>query len=582
MEAARRLLAGVLASDEGLHPEDSSAARKIASTLDAAAGMSGRPSRRALRELLELELDVVLDRVGTIGVGVHVGPVTEGIGDDVDEVFLVGAAEGLLPARTADDPLLPDRVRERTAGALPTISERSARQHRHVLAALAAAPPGCRTMSFPRGDLRRGGERQPSRWLLASLRTISGRPDLQPSRWREIEKHLEASTSYTGSVTTTPEPAHAQEWRQRAAVEGSLGEDDAALRRARALRRGRSGPDFTEYDGDLAGEDLPVPTEVDGLSPTALEDWARCPHAYFLRRLLGVAPVEEPDEIVQISALERGNVLHAVWERLVTDALCEGWAPSAGQAWPELARERLALLAEDEFVKARARGVTGFPLLWEQDRRVLLRDLEAWLVKDDERRARLDEAVPVGAEHAFGREGSPAVRLDLGDGRTLRLQGRVDRVDRRRGGGLVVTDYKTGKTDLYRGKLTPEEPTDHGQRLQLPVYALAAREAFGRADTPVRAEYWFTSLRGGFEQVGFDVTDAVLENTRQVLRTIVDGIGRGWFLARPPNDPGNRAYGCPWCDVDGLGTAALAQVWPTKSAEARDVRLLFYGEVEDS
>jgi ATP-dependent helicase/nuclease subunit B len=581
--SARELLDGVLVPDDALHPEDSSAARRVASTLEAAAGMSGTPSERALREVLELELDAVLDRVGTIGIGVHVGPVAEGIGDDVDEVFVVGAAEGLLPARSADDPLLPERVRELTDGALPTVAERSARQHRHVLAALAAAPAGSRTMSFPRGDLRRGGERQPSRWLLESLRALSGRSGLQPSQWREIEKHLVASTSYTGSVTTTGEPAHAQEWRQRAAVEETLDEEaDVALRRARALRRGRQSSEFTEYDGDLGGEDLPVPTDAEGLSPTALEDWVKCPHAYFLRRLLGVAPVEEPDEVVQISALERGNVLHAVWERLVSGALDEGWAPGPGQAWPESARERLAVLAEEEFAKAEARGITGFPLLWEQDRRVLLRDLEEWLVKDDERRARLDEAVPIGAEHAFGNGAAPPVCLDLGDGRTLRLRGRIDRLDRRRDGGLVVTDYKTGKAEPYRGKVTPEEPTDHGQRLQLPVYALAAREAFGEAATPVRVEYWFTSLRGGFERVGFDASDDVLDTTRGVLRTVVDGISGGWFLARPPDDTGNRAYACPWCDVDGLGTAVAKLAWPGKSVAAGDVRVLFYGEVEDS
>lgn len=570
---AARDLVGTLTPPDDLPPEEAAAARRVEATLAVTAIGATVPSRRRLAELLELELDAVLNRVGAVGVGVHVGPVSEGIGDDVDRVYVLGAAEGLLPPRAADDPLLPDRVRARTHGALPTTSERTARQHRHVLAALAAAPREGRTMSFPRGDLRRGGERVPSRWLLPTLRVLGRRLDLQATRWREVGHRLESSTSYPAALLAAATPASAQEWRQIAAVAGTLPPGDVAIERAHLLRRERASEAFTAHDGNLAGEDIPDPTASDRLSPTALEEWVRCPHAYFQFRLLGVGPVEEPEEVVQISPMERGVVLHAVWDELVNEALREGWAPDPGESWPLRAKDRIEALAEIEFEQAVDRGVTGSRLLWDQDRRTLLRDLTTWLTKDDERRARLDEAVPVGAEHAFGDGTTPAVGIVLGDGRELRLRGKIDRVDRRRGGGLVVTDYKTGRANSYK-TITQVDPTDHGQRLQLPVYALAARERYGDPTTPMRSEYWFTSLKGGFTPIGYDVTGAVLDETRRVLGTIVDSIRDGVFLARPP---ASAFWGCAWCASDGLSTAHVGDAWERKESGAVDLRAMLNG-----
>ena len=131
-----------------------------------------------------------------------------------------------------------------------------------------------------------------------------------------------------------------------------------------------------------------------------------------------------------------------------------------------------------------------------------------------------------------------------------------------------MTDYKTGRADSYK-TITPDDPTDHGQRLQLPVYALAAREAYG--DGPVRSEYWFTSLKGGFTPIGYDVTGDVLEETRRVLRVIVDSIRDGVFLARPPK---SSYWGCAWCAPDGLSTEHVREVWDRKRSGAEQLRAM--------
>jgi ATP-dependent helicase/nuclease subunit B len=111
---------------------------------------------------------------------------------------------------------------------------------------------------------------------------------------------------------------------------------------------------------------------------------------------------------------------------------------------------------------------------------------------------------PVAAELDFGGKDSRATawEIDLGRGRKLALQGRIDRVDLWRdsiGGALaVVMDYKSG------GKKLDAILVEHGVQLQLPAYLNALRhwknprETFG-VDGLIPAGVFYVNLRGQFE-----------------------------------------------------------------------------------
>jgi ATP-dependent helicase/nuclease subunit B len=561
-EAALRLWVSVLGGDEvdNLAPEERRAAERISATLRSLSGLdtvAGEADPVLLRELLELDLSDDLDRVGRTGTGVHVGPVSEGVGEDLDLVFVLGAAEGMLPARAGEDPLLPDDVRELTEGALPTVRERVARQHRQVLAALAAAPSGGRVLSFPRGDLRRGGSRVVSRWLVPTLTCLAGRDRVRATQWASVPG-LVGSPSYAGSVHLEGHPATGQEWRQRAAVDHHCDTPpDPVLARALEVRRARAGGEFTVFDGNLAGETLPDPTDGPPVSATALEGWVHCPHGYFLKHLLRVAPIQQPEEVVRISPMERGTVLHDVWERVVTRAIDEGWVPGPGQPWPARSHRVVAEAARERFARAEAEGVTGFALLWELDKKAICADLAESIGRDDMRRLDFGGLTPIAAEWSFD-----GAEFDLGDGRILRLTGRVDRIDRIPNGMVVVTDYKTGKPGPFRA--VNQDSCDRGQRLQLVVYAVAAQAEFGdrTGNTTVRSEYWFATRRGGFERIGHTLDQTVVDRARLALRTIVNGIAGGMFLARP-NGTTNALYACPGCDLDG--DAGVSAAWQRKA-----------------
>jgi RecB family exonuclease len=145
----------------------------------------------------------------------------------------------------------------------------------------------------------------------------------------------------------------------------------------------------------------------------------------------------------------------------------------------------------------------------------------------------------------------------------LRVRGRADRVDRLADGGLRVVDYKTGKPDSYRG-LCAEEPVADGTCLQLPVYAHAARAVYApSAATPTAAYYWFVG-RGDNQQIGYVVDAAVDTIFMTAVRTIVEGVEAGVFVAIPPAPGPTPFVACKYCDPDALGTAERYRDWERK------------------
>ncbi|WP_097187133.1 PD-(D/E)XK nuclease family protein [Ornithinimicrobium cerasi] len=529
------------------------------------------PSLTGVEEILGLELDGAPPRVGTFGRGVLVAPVEQAVGLDLDVVHVLGLAEDLCPGTLREDSLLPERARAATDGALRSTRRRADATHRALLAAFDSAAHV--TASFPRGDLRRHSHRLPSRWLLPSLRALSGDPDLPATEWERgaapAGDAIQGSPSFAGSLRTTLHPATEQEWRVRAHLAGVAPHDPVAAA-TRELLQARRGEVFSRFDGNLAGV-AGLPDHGAGtsaVSPTALESYATCPHAYFLRRLLRVEPVEAPEEIITISASDVGTLVHEAMDRLVTEAAERGELPRHGQPWSASQRARLLELGEEVGARYEAEGRTGHRRLWARELQRVRTVLDRMLTDDEARRAELDAAV-VASELTFGLGGAAPVGVPLTDGRQVLLRGSADKVDRRRDGTLLVTDIKTGRKDKFT-KINEDDPVLGGTKLQLPAYALAARAAYGQEDTPVEALYWFTGRDTG--RVQLPLTAAVMERYAETLALLVDGIARGTFPQRAPEGADYLYVTCSACNPDGLGHAAIRERWEAlrSTPELRD------------
>lgn len=519
--------------------------------------------RRAVSELLHEPAG----RVGRFGDGVFVGGLGQAAGGDFDVVYVVGMSEGALPSRPADDPLLPEHEAARGG---------RAEERRRYLAALAAGAE--RVLVAPRADVRGQQERAPSRWFSDAVAALTGQrhatPDLDALRGDHFRAPAARVQSIEeGLMAAGAHPASARDRDLVALMAASpAGEPPAHLARGweavRARQEGVAGPwtGFVGVTGPLI-TGAPRP-----LSPTALEDWARCPFRHFLARVLRVAERDDPQDIERLGVVDRGSLVHEVLERFVGEHL-DAVAP--GEPWSDEARARARAIGEEVLDEYEERGRTGRALLWAHDRRHILAELERALTADDEMRAQLGSQ-PVAVEMRFGVEGEQPVEVDVGGGRRVHLRGQVDRVDRA-GDGLVVLDYKTGRPDDYRE--LDDDLVAGGRRLQLPVYALAARRRFGD-DLPVAAQYWFVSDRGRYRRLPEEpeMTAERMARFVEALDVIVEGAEGGVFPARPGEDSWDYVRRrdhwahCRWCAYDRLCRTDRGDVWEQVRGDARLAR----------
>ncbi|ANG85325.1 PD-(D/E)XK nuclease family protein [Microbacterium aurantiacum] len=532
--------------------------------LDGALGGDARPTVEALRDIVEAELEARVPRVGRFGEGVFVGPVSAAASLDVDLVWVVGLSEDLYPGRLTPDPLLPERVRQVSGGALPVIAER-VDDLRLALAAALAAPAS--VASFARGDLRRSTERLPSRWLMPSIRALAGAPALAATKWEDADEALTALSSNWSETRAAELPATEQELRLRLLAAGEE-LDDPVLAGAAELIEARRGHAFTRFDGNLTGVEA-LPDLTDGstlISTTALEAYAKCPHAYFVERMLGVKAIETPEDEVRITPIHFGNLIHETMDDLTREEAAR--LPGYSEPWTPAQRERLRELARAKADDYEARGLTGHPRLWATDRASILADLDAMLDDDDAFR-RAEDARVLASELRFGMRGIGPVHVEVASG-TIGLRGSADRVDERRDGTLIVTDIKSGSArsfaDIERG-----DPLVAGTKLQLPAYALAAQARYG--EQPVTAQYWFVRKERG-RRIAVPLDDEVSMRYREVLDTLADGIRSGIFPAKPPEKDDYLFVACPWCNPDGLGYGSLRDAYANKNTDAAMRRLL--------
>jgi len=121
-------------------------------------------------------------------------------------------------------------------------------------------------------------------------------------------------------------------------------------------------------------------------------------------------------------------------------------------------------------------------------------------------------------------------RFDLKVG-SSNLVGRLDRMDSTGPDSVAIVDYKTGK---------PKSQEDADESLQLSLYALAARETYGKhADRLV-----FHNLEDN-TAITTMRNDAQLEEAKLRVQKVADGIARGEFSPNPK-------YHCVFCPYRNL------------------------------
>lgn len=269
-------------------------------------------------------------------------------------------------------------------------------------------------------------------------------------------------------------------------VPGPLVIDDLAERINMEGYHRRGGCD-THYDGILAGYE-PIRAILLGRygpdhvwSPTTLELYANCPFAYFMSRVIGLEAL--PDVELNLSAADRGSAIH--------DVLSTFYRQWRGSGQTKVTPATLAD-ATDLILRIAQESLDRYSFtspLWDATRIQMLGDnangpgyFERFLASE------IEEAdsvlVPSRFEFSFGMgaddngdpeaEAPAPVELSSPDGtRTMRVRGRIDRIDQAPDGSFLIYDYKSG---VQHPKT---QDIEEGTALQLPLYLLAYERIAG-------------------------------------------------------------------------------------------------------
>jgi ATP-dependent helicase/nuclease subunit B len=579
---ARALLARYLGGEgqRGDWPErELDAARRLDAALDDLAGLDELGADVDLarfRDALETAMESSTTHVGRFGTGIFVGPLHTAVGTNFATIAVVGGFEGALPPRGRDDPFLPDDDRV-AVGTLVTTADRRAEGRGDYLAALAAADETM--LCFPRADPRAQQGRLPARWLLDTASAHAGRAvTAEELRTLESQPWLEVVASFEQGITSDVEPGSLTErdlrslceWRNTHHRLADHPLAQGALGRGFALAAGRSSSRFTAFSGNVGASALLAHGPDRPVGATSFENWAVCPFRYLLGRVLRVHEVARPEATETISALDEGTLLHAILEAFVR----EQPPPSPAHHWTPADRARMREIVAQHCDDARARGITGRDLLWRLARRRIERTALHFLTIDADFREAL-QAVPTATdlEVPFGMDGRAGVTVALSGDRSVTFRGRIDRVDRSPDHGrVVVYDYKTGRV---RDHELDVDPVGAGQRLQLPIYGLAAAAADPEHDAEdVHAYYWYTQAETLDDaREGYRLDESVRARFVDVVDTIVDGIDGGCF----PASPGDRDFdvrvrreafrNCLYCPYDRLCPLDRGSAWERQSSD---------------
>jgi ATP-dependent helicase/DNAse subunit B len=451
-----------------------------------------------------------------------VGDMNDARGVRYQAVALLGLSEALFPANEHPDPFLDEDLRS-ALGMEPHLQREQAglfyqavtRTDRHLL--------------ITRPYLSEDGEKWEESTFWKAVRQLFDSSAVQTVRPDDPQPLCEAASTqellfYAARRRSLPHPYQFLKDRWETLQHAGL-----VLQARRA--RHRSGP----YEGFIdaaacAFDQRFTPHQI--WSSSKLESYGSCSYQFFIQTALKLESPIEPK--IGLAANQLGSMLHKILEITYQNTSDR----------TNLSDLLANLTAACQQVFSNAPVVYGFrpSPLWAYEKTQLLEKLQKTVTA----LAQDSRWTPVYFELMFGIGDQPPLEIDLGS-ETVRLRGVIDRVDCDDTGQLRVIDYKTGSSHL-----APSDLKD-GLRLQLPIYALAVRDALHKGD-PVSGMYWnilaaeagalkLESFKSGSAQGMAGAVDVV----HQHLVRIVSGIRSAEFPPHAPQGCPSYCPGAQWC-----------------------------------
>src|SRR6185503_11178944 len=161
-----------------------------------------------------------------------------------------------------------------------------------------------------------------------------------------------------------------------------------------------------------------------GLSPTALETYARCPFQFFARHVLGLEPLDRPEEVLGPSPAEFGELGHEILNRFYRTLIDSGYFNARASATNI---ETILLdVAAHAFADYQGKNPVGYPLAWESLKDGLTQLLRQAIAQDLNELS-ISGFVPLSLETSVTGRLPNDWPEPLNN---LAIRGRMDRIDR--------------------------------------------------------------------------------------------------------------------------------------------------------
>jgi len=474
-------------------------------------------------------------------------------------LFIVGLDDSRFPGAGSQDPVVLDSEREDLSRALsmslPT-AKGSLSLKLKRFADLLARISGTITLSFSCRSISDDRETFPSPVVLSAHRIIS---DDRNADLNHLMNCLPAAASFAPSDVAGCLDL-AEWWLSRLCSsrvvedpEGLLRNHFPHLAKGREAAMLRESPEFTIYDGRVNEPDVTLdPTAETGprLSSSSLETIGACPRRYFFRNVLGIELPEDVavDKETWLDPAEFGTLLHEVLYEFVSQRLKTGWPP----ALPD-DLELIDGIAGERCESTKQRTPPPSDAAFHRQSEELLQACRIFLAHE----SRQKDRQPVFLEACIGlatpfRKGTDLdttqpVRLKLPNGRTIRVGGRIDRIDRLCGAsseGYVLYDYKSGSAFKYRSTdlFWSGRAVQHGLYVEMADKVL--QDVLNRSKVR-QFVYFFPGVKEHGLLISYEPEE--LAQTRTILQSLCAIPARGAFLGT--DDPDTD---CTYCDYTGI------------------------------
>lgn len=383
------------------------------------------------------------------GVGVFVGEIGQHPLRKINYQVILGASEGALPKRRQEDPLLPDVLKEALGityqSMLPVVSELAKNDIRDFLAVLNSAQNA--TISFSRSGLIGTGS--------GNLSSVVKHLVAQSISVKSFEEAVDEKSSAALASDI------ARKTRLALATGESLDRDEyPGLDSMVAL----SSNEFGSFTGKL-GPGIQTFNFKNSLSASAVETYLKCPHVFFVTRILGFKFEDDDDEIGNMRAMDFGTMVHQSLELLHEHCIEKNMLPGFGEPFSAEAIDAFQDIFNKQCDLVIEKGQAGWLPLFEQKRRNFLQLTEVYFALEHEFRSQAPKArsgnpdVPLRrelmlrphlAEYSFDSRGESPLKIPVtassGNVVTLTFKGQMDRVDK------SLTDIHAGVIDFKTGK----------------------------------------------------------------------------------------------------------------------------------